>query len=696
VKNGLGTQILNNLSGIASDFSGSVTVNAGILQIGPDGAAAALAPEATLGESSSVVLTGGALNLNYTGTQTVASLDFGSGSVADGVYGSGDTALITGSGTLTVFTPPAVRTWDGSTDTTWTAPTDSTSWTAETYNDGDFVSFLETGAGTVTISGAVAPGSVLVNSTADYTFSGDAISGSTGLTKSGTSDLTLSSANTYTGVTTINEGVLTISNAASLGSTAGNTVVAAAEAALSVTGGITVAEPLDLTGTGVGGTGALSSNGNNTVSGAITMAGGRIETVDGTGKLILTGGVTGTGAGNILVGDIQADSLIDVGANGIFLAGSGSNFAGAGFDEGNILNLNVAGNTWSNAVLFFDANVKLGVNNAIATSSTMSFGFSAIDFSTVQLDLNGFDQTLASIETYTLDVNGDVNITGTGGTLTVNQATDTEYQGRITGGIALVKSGAGTLTLNNLSGIPNSHTGATTVATGTLGIASGSYASAITVQNLASLELTVGSTVTSSAALTLDGGSTIKIVGSPSLASYTLISASAITGTPVLDAAIPGYELVVNGTDLELNELSGTAYDTWSALFPSLSDATSTLDFDGGGLETGLEYVLGGDPTDASDDLSIAPTSTYTGSALVFVYNRADVAEADANTSIIVQYGSDLSGWATAEHGTAGVTISVSDDPVTVGIDEVTVTLPNTLAVGDKLFARLQAVVTIP
>lgn len=102
--------------------------------------------------------------------------------------------------------------WDGSTDQTWSQP-DSTSWTGATYGSGDLAEFLGAGSGTITIDGGgVTPGSVLVNSSSDYTFTGGAITGSgTTLTKTGSGLLTLSNTNTYTGLTTIDDdGVIDV------------------------------------------------------------------------------------------------------------------------------------------------------------------------------------------------------------------------------------------------------------------------------------------------------------------------------------------------------------------------------------------------------------------------------------------------------------------------------------------------------
>ena len=465
---------------------------------------------------------------------------------------------------LTLTAPPAAgtATWTSLVSGDWQDGV-STNWDA-TYTNGFpaiFGNTAATGDTVVTLVGSITPSSVVVDSANDYTFTGAALGadGTTGttLTKSDTGTLTLNSANTYTGATTVNGGVLAISDAASLGTAAAGTTVES-PGQLSISGGITVADPLILNGTGPSNSaGALLSDGANTVSGQITINNGgvRINTADGSAPLTVTGGVVdaGTSSGDsTFAGNFVFNSAIDVGDFNIRVAGSGT----AGEGTANDFLLNTTGNVWGNATVFFDGSVKLGVSDAIAATSTMVFGWTAPEFSTSKLDLNGFDQTLASIATTDVADDGSnmsiTDSTGTG-TLTLNQATDTTYTGRFTGAMNLVKAGVGTLTLNNRSSAAHSISGTTTVSAGILDIDTDDYTSAITVAAAGALEVDLGTTLALQAALSVDAASQIVIVGTPTLASYTLISATSITGTPVLSASIANYVLEVSGNELQLN-----------------------------------------------------------------------------------------------------------------------------------------------
>jgi T5SS/PEP-CTERM-associated repeat protein/autotransporter-associated beta strand protein len=114
--------------------------------------------------------------------------------------------------------------WTGTVDNVWNKePGGTANWTEDyaesstTYADGDPVLFddrVDAGPTTVLLNTTVAPGDSGVtfnNSEVNYNLTGTGkITGSTGLTKSGTGTTTLSTANDYTGVTTVSGGTLSV------------------------------------------------------------------------------------------------------------------------------------------------------------------------------------------------------------------------------------------------------------------------------------------------------------------------------------------------------------------------------------------------------------------------------------------------------------------------------------------------------
>lgn len=137
----------------------------------------------------------------------------------------------------------------------------------------------------------------------------------------------------------------------------------------------------------------------------------------------------------------------------------------------------------------------------------------------------------------------------------------------------------------------------------------------------------------------------------------------------------------------------------WAASFSGLTDSDPALDFDGGGLATALEWVLGGDPTDSSDDAAIAPTldtSSDPDGKLLFIFRRAAEAVKDENTTIAVEYGNDLIGWTATTHegtGPGDITIGEEAGGFGPGIDRVTVALPPSSVATVKLFVRLKVMI---
>ncbi|NLE61348.1 MAG: hypothetical protein GX616_23615, partial [Planctomycetes bacterium] len=165
----------------------------------------------------------------------------------------------------------AAITREGVVSATWDTLTANWVGDATVYTDGDDVTFDDTSANTNSVSlvGTLQPGSVVVNAARDYTFAGTGLlGGTTGIAKSGTGSLTISNANTFSGVVNINEGIVRLGNAASLGSTVGGTVVNGGTTlspggTLDLFGTKTLDEQITVQGVGVDGKGVLI----NTVSG---------------------------------------------------------------------------------------------------------------------------------------------------------------------------------------------------------------------------------------------------------------------------------------------------------------------------------------------------------------------------------------------------------------------------------------------
>ncbi len=248
----------------------------------------------------------------------------------------------------------------------------------------------------------------------------------------------------------------------------------------------------------------------------------------------------------------------------------------------------------------------------------------------------------------------------------------------------VTKTGMGTVTFTS----NNTYTGNTLVSEGTLALVGGSQSSTITVAGGASLAFTLGSPTSSSSSVNLSNG-TVRITGATGNPGYLLMTASGgITGTPVLANPIPGYQLVkANGdTELRLNQTVGNSYTNWS------NGAAANTDTNGDGVPNGVAWALGAESPSANST-GLLPTLDNTSNAtyVIFNFNRSDAANDDPNTTIEVQYGSDLDGWTTAVHDGDNVIITETPGSPT---DAVQVRIKRTLAVGSKLFARLHVAIT--
>ncbi|MEO7098352.1 MAG: hypothetical protein ABI162_03240 [Luteolibacter sp.] len=138
---------------------------------------------------------------------------------------------------------------------------------------------------------------------------------------------------------------------------------------------------------------------------------------------------------------------------------------------------------------------------------------------------------------------------------------------------------------------------------------------------------------------------------------------------------------------------AASSYSTWMGGFPSITapaDQLASADPDGDGLSNLMEFVLDGNPGIA-DNPSVVPALTTTSTDFVFSFNRRD--DSEANNTLLFQYGSDLTGWTDVAIGAAGGTVGSATVAITENTtdpDAITVTVPKTAAVGNKLFGRLK------
>lgn len=366
---------------------------------------------------------------------------------------------------------------------------------------GDFQAhgLLNAGAGALALAGNGIIGSNLSlvltspDSTRALSLPGtiaDNPAGASVLVKAGPGTVTLGGSNTYSGMTYVNRGTLIITNAGALGSVAGPTIVSAGPGntafggQLHIRGDLALAEPLTLSGeSAVNQYDSVlrSVSGTNTVLGPITSGpvGFRFG-ADAGSRLSVAGGLSGSNVQIVVSGAGGSTILV---TNTPWHLGSSGNF----YDDGAGLTiLAVTGNVWGAALKAGSATLRTDVANAFPSNAALRVGVGYSTSGTV--DLNGFDQTIGSLQTGTSG-SGEAFSTGvrtvtspSACTLTVDQAGASLYDGQITGEISLAKRGAGGLALSR----SNSYSGLTVVHSGAIAVAH-SYAlgatSAITVVN---------------------------------------------------------------------------------------------------------------------------------------------------------------------------------------------------------------------
>lgn len=332
-------------------------------------------------------------------------------------------------GVIKLVIPSAPVTWtNAAADMIWN--TTALDWdnggSPDIYHQGDLVTFGDTGSGTVTLAGVISPSSIAINNTAghDYTFTGTAgnvIGGTTGITKSGGGALTLATSNTFLGAITLNGGTTTF------------------PARQVYTGGTTINSGAVLDLTGGGGQGG-------TIRGTVNVNGSGILRVS-------TGDATGWGVGTDRI------NVLNLSNGGTFEINNNANNQ----TLSNMAIILTGGNITRGGVAL---NGNIDLFNGSTSVSTLASSTTSVIAAGVNVGLRQATTTITTALGSTPS-GIDLQIDGS-----VNNASQPDFASP-----ALVKSGPGTLCLNNSPaigvGTTAVYTGTTTIDGGTLLVGTG-------------------------------------------------------------------------------------------------------------------------------------------------------------------------------------------------------------------------------
>jgi autotransporter-associated beta strand protein len=513
-KTGTGT---TTLAGPMAGLTGPVTVAAGRLNVPASlnttvtvesgGSIAGEISLPTLNLNGGTVLfdptTGGSLAVNTLNLTANSLLDV-SAAPGVGTFTAFTYTTKTGSALLSVAnganfrTPPSVieagnafnvtffagkaLTWTGTTSGVWDINTAVNNWTdgvnPEKFFSGDSVTFPEGGVNpAITLTGLIAPAGVSVTSdTTNYTFTSTAdnlITGTTGLTKSGASTLTLVGANSYGGSTTINGGVLAIADAASLGSGAvGNGLVLSGGGKLSTIGG---AIDLGVNRSIAIGTGGGIIERNNAAAGTLSVTGA----ISGSQPLAFQSAAAGAGTFSLrgnnsgYTGAITLDAM-STGLTTVILENqaavpaSGSitiNHPALGAAAGNANTLNLRGLTTPAGL---DIALTCGLNGALSMRSQITYNGDVVVNSPLKLTGGGSIIQISGAGSLTLNGNITEATTGSfgaGNTLFPRGTSPIILNGTVNlPGAGFAHTEAGVLTINSTGNI----WGTTSIAQGSM------------------------------------------------------------------------------------------------------------------------------------------------------------------------------------------------------------------------------------
>ncbi|MGQ5524006.1 autotransporter-associated beta strand repeat-containing protein [Chitinimonas sp. PSY-7] len=534
IKQGAGTLTLSG----ANTYTGGTTISASTLQIGNGGTTGSIAGNVTnnaaltFNRSDNISYAGnisgtGALTKQGAGVLTFSGTNTHSGgtTISAGtlqIGSGGTTGSLTGN-----ITNNAALTFNRSDNLSYTGNISGTGVLTQqgagiltlsgtnTHSGGTTISAgtLQIGSGGTTgsVAGNITNNAALTFNRSDNISFANVISGSGAVTKQGAGVLTLSDANTYTGGTTISAGTLQIGSGGTTGSLVG-----------------------DITNNA-----ALVFNRSDNISYTGVVSGSGALTKQGNGTLTLTGANTSTGGTTINAGTLQVGSGGTIGS----LAGDVTNNGTLAFNRSD-------DSSFAGAISGTGALIKQG-SGVLTLASTISHtGGTTISAGTLQIGNGGTTGSLAS------------NITNNAA-LAFNRSDDISYTNTISGSGALVKQGAGTLTLSSTQ----SYTGGTTISAGTLQIGNGGTSGNIvgnvtdngTLAFNRSDDINFTGNISGTGALTKQGAGVLTLSGTNTYTGDTTISAGSLqVGNGGTTGSLAGN--VINNTALTFNRSDDLGY----------------------------------------------------------------------------------------------------------------------------------------
>ncbi len=540
------------------------------LQAGASGLT--LANSVTLGGFDTLDTNGNALTLSgvISGTSSLTKIGSGTLILTNTNTYSGTTTLRTG--TLTVGNSSALGTGTLNMRSGTTLRAGAPGLTLANSMILGGTETLDTNGNALTLSGVVSD------------------SGTGSLTKIGAGTLTLSNANTYSGGTILQNGMLAVGNNASLGTGTltidDGTTLQAGASGLTLANGVTLA-----------GSDTLDTNSNSlTLSGVISGTGSLTEI--GAGTLILTNTNTYSGATTINVGTLALSS-------GGSISSSSGVTANGTFDITGV----TSGTTISS--LAGSGAVELGGNNLVITAGSTEF--SGVIGGSGGLEISGGTQTLSGVNTYTnvtqIDPGATLALKGNGSigyslyvaflpfSTSTFDISQTNAGASVAGlydpnGVGIVSLGSKTLTITNNVGPFNG-----VVADGGIGGGTGGN---LTIANggLASL----GGTNTYTGLTTINADGELDLIGNGGSQNGSIASSSGVVNNGIFDISA-ATSLVF------ITTLSGSGLVALGSQILELTNASSTFSGVIGG-SGGQLFVTGGTET-------LTGANTYTGGTIV-------------------------------------------------------------------------------